>query len=596
MKKRLKIILAHFISLAVFITTMLVANHIAKVRLMDKAFDAAALENDVIKKSTNIVIMSYEWMFNSFLSGFCTIEPYTEGSSDEYLCIIPQEELVKMDKEYINQHMKSFLAYSLGFYSISFIINPGIIPSAPNGYAPQLTSGRNEITDLLGTSDIFGSDFYYRVSEARRSISFEYQTENKPFNVWSVGIPIHDENGRMIGECWAEVKADYISEIINLFQSQDDRAVSIISKNMTILASSNPSFNGKSIIEAAEEKDPDHIMDKWMNDVEQCILSDTDTTFRHNYYGIDCFTYIRGLANSPFTMVVVKSVREISKAVTKFSIQFYIMAFISLMLLTICLRYIFVAFRNENEHNRKIENELDIASGIQKRILPGNITTDEYEIYGFQKQAKSVGGDLYDYFVKDRKLHFCIGDVSGKGIPASLVMTELCSLYRFIASNGDDSEQIVKTLNDAVIEHSDDSMICTLFAGILDLTTGKLDYCNAGHTPPVLIKEDRSASFLNIKANMPIYAFGHYPYKSGTLQINQGEKIFLYTDGVTEARNRKQHFFGSDAMLAALKKNTGKNLETIVNGVLNQISSFSGKAEQNDDITIMCIEYKGLAI
>jgi len=591
--KKSKIILAHLVSLAVFVATMLLASLIGRDKLEDKAFDAAALETDVIKKSTNLVVLSYEWIFNSFLCGFCYFMEYPMGTPEDYQCIIPQEELEKMDKNFIDRRLKSFLSSSIGFHSITFIINPGIIPSFPDGYAPRLTVQGGSIANLLDSSDVFSSGLYNRVSSASRSLSFEYQNENRPSNVWTIGIPIFNEGRELIGECWAEVKADYFSEILSLFQSSEDREVALISRKMTVLASSDPSFNGKNITTILEEKDPEHTMEGWKEQVEQSILSATDATFRHNYYGSESSTYVRNLKGSPFAIVVVKSLTEISRVVNKFSMQFYITAIISLIFLALCLRYIFVAFSRENERNRKMESELDVASSIQKRILPKNISTDQYEVFGFQKQARSVGGDLYDYFFQEGKLHFCIGDVSGKGVPASLVMTELCSLYRFIAKRADKAVDIISTLNDAVMEHSDDSMICTLLVGILDLKTGELDYCNAGHTPPVFIKSDACPVFMEIKANMPIYAFRGYPYKSGTLNMSAGDRLFLYTDGVTEARNTGMYLFGSGATLSSVRKNSVGNLEELVSGILEEISSFTQKAEQNDDMTIMCIEYKG---
>lgn len=142
------------------------------------------------------------------------------------------------------------------------------------------------------------------------------------------------------------------------------------------------------------------------------------------------------------------------------------------------------------------------------------------------------------------------------------------------------------------MERSDDSMFCTLFVGVLNLDTGELRYCNAGHNPPIYINNSE-VSFLSLKPNMPVYAFSDYNYEAESLQLSTGDRLFLYTDGVTEAKNEANCFFGEHAALSAIERVRKLGLDELVKKVFSDLRHFTKKAEQNDDITMLCVEYRG---
>lgn len=276
---------------------------------------------------------------------------------------------------------------------------------------------------------------------------------------------------------------------------------------------------------------------------------------------------------------------------------------IGLLLMTICFLILFRRMQRANLEKASIEGELRVASAIQMSMIPKSYPAfpgrNELDVYGLILPAKSVGGDLFDYLIRDDKFYFCIGDVSGKGIPASLFMAVVRALFRNMCSETDDPAHLLSRVNDLVAEGNDMNMFCTLFLGILDLKTGQLDYCNAGHNAPVIRRKDGAkvnVHFTTPHTNLALGIMGGFPYQAEQTTLAPGEAIFLYTDGVTEAENVRHELFGEEATLQALQSvRTSAHLspKDFVQGVLAQIKQHAGQYEQSDDITMLVVEYVG---
>ena len=240
-----------------------------------------------------------------------------------------------------------------------------------------------------------------------------------------------------------------------------------------------------------------------------------------------------------------------------------------------------------------IESELKIAHDIQMAMLPKTYPAfpdrHDLDIYGMVMPAKAVGGDLYDFFIRDDKLFFCIGDVSGKGVPASLVMAVTRSLFRNIAAYTDNPGHVLIALNDALGSNNESIMFVTLFLGILDLTSGQLSYSNAGHNQPLLLI-DGEISVLSCDANLPLGVMPGMQFTIESLQLKEGDGIFLYTDGLNEAENIHQQEFGMDRMLQ-VAKTTLIGPQRIIETMTSAVHQFVGDAEQNDDLTMLAIQY-----
>ncbi|HNX22112.1 MAG TPA: SpoIIE family protein phosphatase, partial [Bacteroidales bacterium] len=243
----------------------------------------------------------------------------------------------------------------------------------------------------------------------------------------------------------------------------------------------------------------------------------------------------------------------------------------------------------------KIESELRIAREIQMGMIPKTFppfpTRKELDQYATLIPAKEVGGDLYDYFIDDDKLYFIIGDVSGKGIPASLLMAVTRSLFRSVTLHFDSPAEILTNLNNSLAENNDSNMFVTLFLGILDLNSGQLQFCNAGHNPPILIRDD--ASFMEVIPNLPLGLIDGFQYQQQEKKIYSGTTLVLYTDGLTEAENESQMLYGEERLLQLINSNEDLNTQNLVETILEDVHSHVKSADQSDDLTLLAIKYNG---
>jgi len=211
----------------------------------------------------------------------------------------------------------------------------------------------------------------------------------------------------------------------------------------------------------------------------------------------------------------------------------------------------------------------------------------DIDIYGMLLPAKEVGGDLFDYFIRDEKLFFCIGDVSGKGVPAAMLMAATHSRFRACSSNQRNPALIMKALNEMSCEGNDATMFATLFIGILDLPTGHLCYCNAGHDAPIIAGKEP----LSVKSNLPIGIFGDTTFEKQDTMLESGAMLFLYTDGLTEAKNKQHLMFGDERMTSLLNNAADLSPRQLLDAMTREIQLFADGTEQSDDLTMLAIRY-----
>lgn len=246
----------------------------------------------------------------------------------------------------------------------------------------------------------------------------------------------------------------------------------------------------------------------------------------------------------------------------------------------------------------KIESELRIANEIQMSMIPHIFPPfpelPQIDLFATLKSAKEVGGDLYDFFLIDgNKFCFVIGDVSGKGVPASLFMAVTRTLVRSISDKIHSPSAIVESLNRSISQNNDSNMFVTLFLGILDLENGSLRYTNAGHNPPVLIKKGGEAHMFEKTKFIPAGLFEDFKYGESSVEINKGDKLFLYTDGVSEAENSAGELFGEQLIMQVINNHNTARPQELIAAMENEISAHVNGYTQSDDITMMTIVYNG---
>ena len=235
----------------------------------------------------------------------------------------------------------------------------------------------------------------------------------------------------------------------------------------------------------------------------------------------------------------------------------------------------------------RIESELRIARDIQWRMLPHVFPQrKDIDMFAMMTPAKEVGGDLYGYALIDDMLYFCVGDVSGKGVPAALFMAEVTRMFRTLVDGKLMPSVIATRLNHALSEDNEQGMFVTMFIGLIDLKSGHMDYCNAGHNPPLLDGE-----FMQMETNAPIGLWPELNYVGEKIDNMRGKTLFIYTDGINEAENIHQEQFGDDRLQALLKMDLGDAQQTS-EAIHKAVEEFVGEAEPSDDLTKMCIKMK----
>ena len=261
------------------------------------------------------------------------------------------------------------------------------------------------------------------------------------------------------------------------------------------------------------------------------------------------------------------------------------------------LRQYIEELKSTTAQKSAIENELRIAHDIQMAMLPKTFPPfperNDVDVYGMLTPAKGVGGDLFDFYIRDERLFFCIGDVSGKGIPAALVMAMTRSLFRNISSYASQPASIVYALNNALSDNNDANMFVTIFVGVLNLQTGQLQYCNAGHDSPLLVGRD--VGTLSCESNLPVGVIPDFKYSQQEAYIDSQTTIFLFTDGLNEAENAEHSQFGDLRIHSVAKRVLAKGEHQPLNLIyeMNEaVHTFVAGAEQSDDLTMLAIQYK----
>ena len=240
----------------------------------------------------------------------------------------------------------------------------------------------------------------------------------------------------------------------------------------------------------------------------------------------------------------------------------------------------------------RMESELRIASNIQMSMLPSVFPEiDGIDMYASMTPAKEVGGDMYNFIREGNKLYFCIGDVSGKGVPASLFMAIVTRGFRTLALTGKSPAEIATRLNYELTENNDEGMFITMFICRLDLETLQLEYCNAGHNPPIIGDAANQFTFLDVIPNAPIGLWPGLEFEGEEMQLQGNQRLLLYTDGLNEAENRQQEQYGEDRIIQLLTSHSSSNCHDIIEDLKSDTDLFRDGAEQNDDLTMLAIHF-----
>ncbi len=252
------------------------------------------------------------------------------------------------------------------------------------------------------------------------------------------------------------------------------------------------------------------------------------------------------------------------------------------------------------EHDQliSIQRDLNVAREIQQGILPKTFPSfpnrKDFDIFGSMTAAEEVGGDFFDYFMIDNdRLGFVIGDVSGKGIPAAIFMAVSRTLIRATGLNGTAPDECLNYVNNLLCYESVSCMFVTVFYGIMNMKTGDLEYANAGHNPPYILRNDNTIQKLEISGDIILGCIENHQFTSRIIKLDPNDGILLYTDGVSEAFNQDENAYGEKRLEQLLSTLDRFNANRIVNAVVDEVNNFVQGFPQSDDITLLSLKYYG---
>ena len=406
-------------------------------------------------------------------------------------------------------------------------------------------------------------------------------------------VPIFDEKGNSAAVLTGDISLDWLTDLVSTIKVYPHSRSIMLSRNGLFMVSPREEVVMTKTVDEVVGQMKDSLSFKSLNQAmlegrsgETTVLITKEK--HHVYYA--------PVERTGWSMCIIIPDGDIYSGMRKTDLLTRLLEILGLIMLIILLRAsVRSQLKNTELRQRKerMEGELRVASRIQMSMVPDPGKSfperDDLDMAASIIPAKEVGGDLYDFFIRNEKLYFCIGDVSGKGIPASLVMAVTRTAFRTVSAREDSPALIVRSINDGMVEMNEDNLFVTFFCGVLSLDTGHLCYCNAGHNPPKALT-DRIFD-IPTEPNLPLGIVPGYPFVEQELDLQYDDALFLYTDGLTEAENNRQELFGEARMEAALHGR--KSALDHLKNMQKQVAMFVGDAPQSDDLTMLFLHYLG---
>ena len=455
--------------------------------------------------------------------------------------------------------------------------------------------------------------------------------------ILSYGIPLKDKEGKFVGVFSTDISLSWLSNVITAIKPYPNSYSMMIGKGGTYLVHPDSTKLFFETIFTQTLENPDTAM----TDLGHAMHAGEEGMKEMMIDGQDCFVFYKPLKKTQWSVAIVCPETDIFGGFNRLTRAVTVIVMIGLLLMFFIVSRIITKelkplrqlasqtkviasghldqnlpdigrideignlaksfgdmqhslvtyideLKNATAAKERFESELRIARDIQMRMVPS--TFPEYEgldMYAEMNPAKEVGGDLYGYVLQGNRLHFCLGDVSGKGVPASLFMSQSARLFRMLATEGMTPVDIAVRMNNELAENNERGMFVTMFIGMLHLDTGQLDFCNCGHNPPVI-----DGQFLDIKYdNAPLGLWEDDPFYGETIDDIRGKQLLIYTDGLNEAENRQQELLGNQRLLELMTDTAGLDSRQVIDRLKEAVTQHRAGAEPNDDLTLMCIKY-----
>ena len=404
-------------------------------------------------------------------------------------------------------------------------------------------------------------------------------------------LPIHDVDGQTAAVLTADISLDWLTELVGNAQVYPNSFGVMLSRAGQIMVSPVETLTmHASVHDFGEQMEDSESYDS----LTRSMLSGQSGNIPLRRGGKTSHVFFAPVDRTGWSMSIVIPDEEIYGGIRRIGIIVKILQLIGLAMLIFILRAVAksqMKYKEVSDKKERMESELQIGRNIQMAMVPNVFPPfperKDIDMSACLVPAKEVGGDLYDFYIRDEKLYFCIGDVSGKGVPASLVMAVTRSLFRAVSAHEQSPQRIVTIMNDSMSEMNENNMFVTFFCGILDLATGHLRFCNAGHNPPLIFTNDIRT--LQVNPNLPLGIMQGMAFQEQETDLSYDDALFLYTDGLTEAENLQQEQFGEERMKALL--HTRRGAQGHLDAVREAVAEFVGEAPQSDDLTMLFIHY-----
>ena len=403
--------------------------------------------------------------------------------------------------------------------------------------------------------------------------------------------PVRDRNGRIAAILTADISLDWLTELVGNVKVYPNAFSMVVSRAGQIMVCPTETLVMHSTVQEAVRGMDDSVS---LANLNKAMLSGETGNLTIRDKGVSAQVFFAPVQRTGWSLSVVIPEKEIYSGIRNVGRVVKLLQILGILLMILIIRYVFknyISYAQLNKQKERMQGELKVASDIQMamvpKIFPPFPKRDDLDLSASIVPAKEVGGDLYDFFIRDEKLHFCIGDVSGKGVPASLLMAVTRTQYRTLAAQHDSPAQIVSTINDSMDEINENNMFVTFFCGVLDLKTGHMKYCNAGHNAPYILTD--AIRELPVEPNLPLGVLSGFEFTEQSVDLNHDDALLLYTDGLNEAENIQHEQFGESGIRAVL--HTRRTAQEQIDALKAAVAAFVGEAEPSDDLTMLFLHY-----
>ena len=454
---------------------------------------------------------------------------------------------------------------------------PDYYPSKGRLFEPYVKKGNGtiSISQLAGPDhDYTKNEFFRQALETRQSFwsdPYIYEADSVE-NLITYTVPVLDGKGDVAAVCGLDMDVSWLGDTLNARQPFPSSFGLLLTQEGMLVAGPPESRTPKAEVEAA------------MEEIRQGIDEAT---------GKDMSIRRSQMVREPYWQVVqVYRTREIFARIWKMRRQQVLLILLGLAILAFMIERFIRSeskLRKASEEQARISGELAVAQRIQREMLP---TSFPSFVYGSLEPAREVGGDLFDFFIRDGKLFFCIGDVAGKGVPSAMLMSVVHSLFRMVSRTEESPSKILSMLNGELCRGNDSNMFVTFFVGCLDLYSGELYYASAGHDKPFIIADE--VSMMPAQSNLPLGVFPDTHFEEQNCTLSPGTTLLLYTDGLTESKNVERKQFGRERVVEVLNafvKSRDQSPDRLVASLSKAAHIFAGKAPQSDDLTVLVVQF-----